>query len=335
MTTDIVPFGKYKGRPVVDLVADRSYCDWLAAQPWFRERYAPVYNVIINGTAGQPQDSPEHNKMQARYLDHDACLTLARLWLVGPETLRTRWDKQQDEKLTPRQRANLQVEPFGAYVLDLAFEEQGWDLLIKARTELPVTEVAEPGPCECYCEPGRCGQRMVTRSRFDKSHGPDKPYGKMHYWDETLPVTADAAEWSKCHEYGGRRTRHCAEDCPATWTTPTDRYGCSSSLTAYEKALDGRGGDAHFGVELKPTIGDDYPSILRAVVKRMQMGQSRGTLRLGKVLVLADEVQTEGVELDAVKRIYRTQGVTLLTTAELPLASPDWQCRCSPCRAAR
>lgn len=34
-----VPFGKYKGRPVVELWRDVEYMDWLAKQPWFRKNF--------------------------------------------------------------------------------------------------------------------------------------------------------------------------------------------------------------------------------------------------------------------------------------------------------
>ena len=42
----LVPFGKYKGQPVSVMQNDTQYCDWLATQDWFRERYANVYNQV-------------------------------------------------------------------------------------------------------------------------------------------------------------------------------------------------------------------------------------------------------------------------------------------------
>ena len=68
--TNVVPIGKYKGQPVEVLAGDRDYCDWLAAQPWFRKRYQDTYNIIIN-FGGPPEDSPEHNAMTAKFLDYD------------------------------------------------------------------------------------------------------------------------------------------------------------------------------------------------------------------------------------------------------------------------
>jgi hypothetical protein len=70
--SNIVPFGKYKGQPVEVLAADHAYCDWLTGQSWFRERYGAVYTLIVNNFA-EPSETPEHNALQARFLDDDFC----------------------------------------------------------------------------------------------------------------------------------------------------------------------------------------------------------------------------------------------------------------------
>ena len=73
MANEIVPFGKYKGRPVEALAADRSYTDWLTAQPWFRDRYQGIYTLIINNFT-EPSETPEHNAFQVLFLDDEFCL---------------------------------------------------------------------------------------------------------------------------------------------------------------------------------------------------------------------------------------------------------------------
>jgi uncharacterized protein (DUF3820 family) len=45
----VVPFGKYKGRLVEELlVADPSYLQWLCGQDWFRAKFVSLHQVIIN-----------------------------------------------------------------------------------------------------------------------------------------------------------------------------------------------------------------------------------------------------------------------------------------------
>jgi hypothetical protein len=68
MAGEIVPFGKYKGQPVEIMAQDRQYVDWLTAQPWFREKFQPVYNILVQNFQ-EPAETPDHNALQARFLD--------------------------------------------------------------------------------------------------------------------------------------------------------------------------------------------------------------------------------------------------------------------------
>jgi hypothetical protein len=69
---NIVPFGKYKGQPLAAMMADRQYCEWLASQGWFAEKYQPIYQIVVMG-APEPQDTPAHNRLQALFLDDGFC----------------------------------------------------------------------------------------------------------------------------------------------------------------------------------------------------------------------------------------------------------------------
>lgn len=68
MADTIVPFGKYKGQPVEAMAADKQYLDWLTAQPWFREKFQNIYTLVVNNLQ-EPTETPEHNKLQALFLD--------------------------------------------------------------------------------------------------------------------------------------------------------------------------------------------------------------------------------------------------------------------------
>ncbi len=76
MSVEIIPFGKHKGKPVFTLADDKAYAEWLLAQPWFKEKHLNIYNVVINNFR-QPDDSPEHNAMQIKFLDQNYALKLA------------------------------------------------------------------------------------------------------------------------------------------------------------------------------------------------------------------------------------------------------------------
>ncbi len=51
---NVVPFGKYKGQPVEVLLQDHNYREWLAEQPWLREKHITLYQTIIN-YGGEPE----------------------------------------------------------------------------------------------------------------------------------------------------------------------------------------------------------------------------------------------------------------------------------------
>jgi hypothetical protein len=76
MTDDkpnILPIGKYKGRPVEEvLIDDPQYLQWLCGQDWFRAKFVNLYQVIINRGAA-PEETPEHNALQVKFLDDEFC----------------------------------------------------------------------------------------------------------------------------------------------------------------------------------------------------------------------------------------------------------------------
>lgn len=132
MTTDkLVPFGKYKGQPVERLIADRDYCDWLAGQDWFRSRYGGIHTLIVN-YGSEPDETPEHNRMQARLLDLDYCFRVAAT--VSPvlredEAYHRAWATERAAELQSEERRNAKysVGEWVSKISDLRFENQGWD----------------------------------------------------------------------------------------------------------------------------------------------------------------------------------------------------------------
>ena len=74
----IVPFGKYKGKPIDVLAQDYEYCDWLLQQGWLQEKYGNVYTIIVNNF-GEPTETPEHNKMQYECMKKENVIQIIRL----------------------------------------------------------------------------------------------------------------------------------------------------------------------------------------------------------------------------------------------------------------
>jgi len=77
---DTMPFGKYAGEPIEQVAAkDPQYIDWLMKQDWFSKRYEVTYQLITNHFVVGEQETPEHNALQARFLDKEFLLHLSEM----------------------------------------------------------------------------------------------------------------------------------------------------------------------------------------------------------------------------------------------------------------
>jgi hypothetical protein len=77
MSSVRMPVGKYKGQDLdVVMASDPGYIEWISGEEWFRQQYTQVYKIIVNGDSDL-QESPEHNALQARFLDEEVRMALA------------------------------------------------------------------------------------------------------------------------------------------------------------------------------------------------------------------------------------------------------------------
>ncbi len=73
MNNELLPFGKYKGKPIEILLSDKEYTSWLLQQSWFRDKHLNIYSIVVNNFQ-EPTETPEHNSMQGYFLDDLFCL---------------------------------------------------------------------------------------------------------------------------------------------------------------------------------------------------------------------------------------------------------------------
>lgn len=233
MEQKVIPFGKYKDRPIEELFdADPAYLQWLAAQDWFRTKYVTLHQTIIN-YGGEPNDTPEHNALQVLFLEDDFCLQFLRKL---PPTFGRNPDKALQEAEQERQKriANLQKE-FAAW------------------------------------------QDRIERT----------PAESRHCWDYTKAQN-------------GRK--ECEEQL-TTLTEPVSIYIRRDFETGVDVALYASAFDhtiASVNIEIKPTVGDDYPSVLR------QMRHSKSN-----VLFLEQYTGT-GATREQFIRMFKTANIAIV-----------------------
>ena len=253
----IVPFGKHKGLTVAELlVRDPSYVQWLLGQGWLAQRFAELHAAIITRGAN-PDDSPEHNRIQARFLD--PTFQVATLIAAIPEHL-----------------------------------EQS-----KARAHGDITDQRDNHADRCR------DQRDGILENIQRYKDSDTPWGKSYYADSIAKLPNAEARLKQAladldiplpkiktkanFESGGADVR-------IQWNFAGNDF-FSVYLTA--------------AVEIKPALGDDFPSVMR------QMS------RLGAKILVIEQYNSDNLSLNTVREMFKANEQILLTIQDILAKIPD------------
>jgi hypothetical protein len=279
------------------LLADQDYRDWLMAQPWFRERWGNVYQTIIN-YGGEPQDSPEHNEMQVSFLEDAHCMQLARM--LHPRLNFSEYAvtySQLDKELHEQFQQHVRSTRKPARVAGREFEAGGWDVIYKIAAPSSALELTSLPPCQCGpCDHSNCSDRFTCKG------GDWGCLHDRHPKDRKLPTFAEVNQ-SRSHVHHDRYA-HCSDVC--IWS---DRQ-VSGWLLSWS-ARHWLGADTNWiRVELKPDLGDDFPTVLRQVNK---YDHRQGDRRC----VIARRGGFERVTWEQVAQIFKASGIVLLHESDI------------------
>lgn len=241
MEDKIIPFGRHKGKPVEVLANDKQYMDWLLAQPWFKEKHLNLYNVVINNFR-EPIDTPEHNKMQIKFLKPEYRLKLA--YLLNPNIFKFNSDmiiKEMHEVL------QITKDDRNKYFLDALAnpnKESNYGLFSKNLVKFsnPIFETID----------------VTFAIRYGINFCYDSKYTHQHQFNRDISV--------KCY------------------------------------------------IEIKPTIGDDFPSILRQMKASMpNIGRGLDSF----YILLVGEYIGIGASTDEFIEYFATQGYRVVFESEI------------------
>lgn len=246
MASNIVPFGKYKGQPFEVMLGDQSYMAWLSEQQWVKDKYPVIQTLIINNF-GEPNDTPEHNEMQANFFD-DKYLksfligavvrpTMPSLISTAKETI-GRVVREKDELEKNLEKADETVE--GSDVDVLWYVSKTFALLHKtvsvdeARESLHMYDDAVKELTELL---GKFMKGAVPANRF-----------------LNFEATSEVGGWDIC------LTNPSCQEWDSNWDMTDD--GAAFRQAGLKRMM---------LVELKPEMGDDFPATLR----QMKMNRKR------------------------------------------------------------
>ena len=233
-------FGKYRGQPVSVLASDKNYCDWLMAQPWFRQYHQQVYNVIVNNFT-KPEDTPEHNVLQAKFLDK-SFVTKIGYTLFSCDYLK---------KSIKGEIANWRC--------DLKQSIEFWGS----------TSESAIGSAE------RITQLQELLDHFDYDTC-------MHDYLTVMGLEFEVKGWDVVVSLGIKYK---------------DLVILSTSVW----------------FEIKPSIGDDFPSILR----QMKSQRDRAGLSTGNIYLIYNSFNAVGVTEDQMRQIFNQSGFKVCRFAEI------------------
>jgi len=67
---DVVPFGKYRGKPIDYLINDADYLHWIQDNlaDFIQQRHPELYHVVMNN-GRRASETPRHNRLQSLFLE--------------------------------------------------------------------------------------------------------------------------------------------------------------------------------------------------------------------------------------------------------------------------
>jgi hypothetical protein len=283
----IIPFGKHKGATVADVLAtDPQYAEWMLGQAWFAERFAELHAALLTRGAGT-DDTPEHNAIQARFMDPLFCAAFV-VHVLGRETLTGGWKRARENEIEIRQQPGLHqwqsalpVERRNVEHWKRSLEEN------RLRNRWPDDWAPE------QIAQHRAADRVTIETHLRKAET------HLRELEQALADSLKRAEATPVMVVFGTSAqfeRRGVDVILAWWFTTTDRTSRSpGAYLGYENSE---------AVEIKPSLGDDFPSVMRQLER----------LRVDLLLV---GQHTGSLPLETVRQMFAANGRRLITVREI------------------
>lgn len=288
------PLKKHKGEPV-ELVAatDPEYCKWAAMQPWFREQHSNIYNILVQAQP-EAEASPEHNQMQAAFLEDT--WREALLFHLG-------FVNTGENESFLRSRLFLELREFITFSSEnsslgkVQFENKGWDVSFKY----------EPGRFICNINlvnvQKKCNCSKLNKVKDRYFLKPDKHqvgcFFSLSNWGVLLEKPL--LEYLEDEKFLSTSVYDWSFSTVKDWLSVTSqerqRYGISK-------------GELDILIEIKPDLGDDYPVVLRQIKGYPKSSHAR-------VILLVRRQRFENVSPQEVKKVFQNSNIILIEEESL------------------
>lgn len=294
----VVPFGKYRGQPIEVLANDRAYCDWLMGQGWFRERFGGIHTLIVNNFAA-PTETPEHNALQARFLNPDWCERFAML--LG---IRATLDRMKNRLIEDWQRAGPHLQR------ELERRQQEIDRTKRAlerrqqevdRAKQEVDRAKQPDKLAQATE--RVVREQVAWYEKDAAEAVTREAELRAAIINDYPARVAGLTWTMSTKTEFEVEGKDVVLSVVVWSTDSKFpvFDPSWHNTHYEEVRF----DATWSVECKPILGDDYPAVLR------QMKANRSSV------LLLEEFRSSAITLEQLRLFFGRSKFRVVMVADV------------------
>lgn len=316
--SDLVPFGKHKGKPVETLLNDREYLDWLLQQGWFQQKYGNIYQVVINNGM-EPSETPEHNAMQIKFLEEEYRLKFA-VCVHGPSILKHASNAvvKRIQSAYEQRKIDTDAKYADADAMEYSKKMDRYDEEIAEHKE--VIERHKMA-ANCICAWNYYSSTTNNKNCLSTVHKKKNDGDILSRYGGTIPIPKPKPAPSDYQIFTAGKSGNFI--CHSTPIIEADNgidveYSISigikgrfyvrqdSILEPYiEKASSGSIESFEFKIECKPTVGDDYPSVLRQI-KRSQAQY-----------LLIRSYTGIGATREQFVRLFETQGIKVVFESDV------------------
>lgn len=242
------------------------------AQEWFRTGHVQLYNVIVNNFC-KPSDTPEHNRMQADFMKTEVKEKVLRQLFKEPEKLMKYYGnraKDYDEEISgiELQLAELQKEKEGYEIKEKEFSD-----LEKKEHEEHKDEIEYlKNKCAKYIKLEKEEYEKIQQkynecwSKINKLEELESEYRNKKLELSSKIRDMDSSIKTVSQKLSGalRKKTYLNELCENLKNNMFMIEKTTFEVNGWDVYMHlGFPYNANIFLELKPSIGDDYPSVLR------------------------------------------------------------------------
>ena len=286
----LIPFGKYRGKPVDILSSDPQYVKWILTQDGIKSKYPDLINIIINNFQ-EPSETPEHNKIQVKFLNKSYCAKLA--WFVKELSISIFEDKEKKFKEYIFKQLK-EIFSKDSFEYKKRFEE----LCIKSGVEISPFMLSRMNSTFLQSKPQMYEKEKKIISKVDKEILEEIEY-RLH---EIQELSGGVKLFINNLEFEKKGIDVSYSVCIGSnhELEIRDKYKVRLPFLSIPILI-----------EIKPVVSDDFPAVLR------QMNLS------GAKILFISKYDGVGANLKDFIQYFKSQGITVIFESEIDSYTPS------------